>query len=424
MTAITDEELATRAMFTVGTEELRRILKAVAPHAHPDVHISALHRVRFELIGNTLRLVATNAYTAALAELSVTNGYGDTDHPKPWDLSPLDVKKLLGIFDGKSASTVQGEEQVRVDVNGKYVTVTDTSGLFEGESLQLVRYADEPKYPPVAAVIGRTMRLGSTDVDRLVTDGARMSLFTRTASALGQPLVLQPSGARGTLVVTCGEHFIGLLMPMRVDEQKEANLTNYLAAWWRELPDDPSAPTSVDWGVYGTDSREVGEEDGDAEDGEDGDAEEVEGQEELPVGDEPAPERPPLQLVRPADPFAAPAADNGEEQEEEGKDPAGDDDMQELLLHAAEKVVRTQLASGAMLERTLRVGHRKAARILDELTRLNVTGPSRGKNARHVLVAPDDLELALGAVREDEPLPQQAQADDESEPEPDGDPQP
>ncbi len=63
----------------------------------------------------------------------------------------------------------------------------------------------------------------------------------------------------------------------------------------------------------------------------------------------------------------------------------------DLVRRAIEIVQQTQRASASMLQRRLRVGYPRAARLIDELEALGVIGPAEGgRRDRPVLIGPDD----------------------------------
>jgi S-DNA-T family DNA segregation ATPase FtsK/SpoIIIE len=71
-------------------------------------------------------------------------------------------------------------------------------------------------------------------------------------------------------------------------------------------------------------------------------------------------------------------------------EPAEDED--DGLIEQAASIVRsTQRASASLLQRRLRIGYPRAARLLDQLEEMGVVGPSQGGGReREVLVDPDD----------------------------------
>jgi S-DNA-T family DNA segregation ATPase FtsK/SpoIIIE len=74
----------------------------------------------------------------------------------------------------------------------------------------------------------------------------------------------------------------------------------------------------------------------------------------------------------------------------------------ELLEEAIEVVVRTGVASASLLQRKLRVGYARAARLVDLMEELGVVGGYEGSKPRAVLMTPDELEeRRMRTARED-----------------------
>ncbi|MEO7043572.1 MAG: DNA translocase FtsK, partial [Gemmatimonadaceae bacterium] len=91
-----------------------------------------------------------------------------------------------------------------------------------------------------------------------------------------------------------------------------------------------------------------------------------------------------LEEVRKAEAERANGGEDGE---------GGDDgDRDKLFREAAEIVIQNQSGSTSLLQRRLKIGYGRAARIMDQLQLAGVLGPSDGPRGRDVLVGFEDLE--------------------------------
>jgi S-DNA-T family DNA segregation ATPase FtsK/SpoIIIE len=78
----------------------------------------------------------------------------------------------------------------------------------------------------------------------------------------------------------------------------------------------------------------------------------------------------------------------------EGAADAGDRDK--LFREAAEVVVQNQQGSTSLLQRRLKVGYGRAARIIDQLHAAGILGPPDGSKPRDVLVSLESLDQICG----------------------------
>jgi S-DNA-T family DNA segregation ATPase FtsK/SpoIIIE len=87
------------------------------------------------------------------------------------------------------------------------------------------------------------------------------------------------------------------------------------------------------------------------------------------------------------------AVQNGAEGAEGGE---GGEDRDKLFREAAEVVIQHQLGSTSLLQRRLKVGYGRAARIIDQLQFAGILGPPDGSKPRDVLVGLEDLDRICG----------------------------
>ncbi len=85
-----------------------------------------------------------------------------------------------------------------------------------------------------------------------------------------------------------------------------------------------------------------------------------------------------------------------------GMPDSGGSEEDELYEAAKEEVMRAGKASASLLQRRLRVGYARAARLLDILEQNNVIGPGDGAKPREVYGAIPDSEKAEYGIEEGE----------------------
>ena len=83
---------------------------------------------------------------------------------------------------------------------------------------------------------------------------------------------------------------------------------------------------------------------------------------------------------------AKPASEDGQEGDGLFDSFSGGDDEDELLEQAIEVVVQAEKASASLLQRRLKVGYARAARLLDIMEEKGIIGPSKGANPREVFL--------------------------------------
>ena len=87
--------------------------------------------------------------------------------------------------------------------------------------------------------------------------------------------------------------------------------------------------------------------------------------------------------------------------EEEAAEIAGlSDDFDPLVFDAARLIVQRKNASATFLQRRLKIGFARAARIIDQLEEMGIVGPPEGSKPRQVLVGPEELEEKLKKLME------------------------
>lgn len=351
-------------ILTVSTKDIRQALKSVIPHA-ADPKESAAHAVvHFAAARHNLHITASNMQTVGHAIASIWDSEGLSDDPDEDAFNlPVDLaKELLALFKA-TAKEDEGDmgSAMQITVETDSILFVDISGLFPGKELKLPR-EDGNEYPvPFGRLLADAILSERVMPERLAVRGRLLSLFSTAATAYGEPLVIEPTADARRILISCGESFLGLLMPIRVEEgsSEAAQLKGWRDGWMNRLPDIAHAgggkPATEQQMTPGEIFRKgagllLAESNGDV-------------------------------TLNGNTITITQGASNGE-----------------LLKEATELIVTTQFASASMLQRKLRIGFARAGRLLDELHELGIVGEAQGSKAREVNIASENLQIALGLL--------------------------
>jgi len=225
----------------VGTADLRAALTAVRGHV-PKGAEAPYAWVRGTVAGPNLELSATNSHTSmAIAIVSIIEN--ETGEAGAFDLLPSEVAELLLAFKGRGASG-DGDDvgpTLRIHTSGgpsPSLRVTDVSGFWPGKSISFPRASLDPgDFPDVAGVFGRLLARSPKAPDRVVTHGPALASFAKAGTAYGEPLIIESVSDTGrTLLISCGESFLGLLLTSDLDEDRQVKVKEWREAWSRRLP--------------------------------------------------------------------------------------------------------------------------------------------------------------------------------------------
>ncbi|MEG2882330.1 MAG: DNA translocase FtsK, partial [Christensenella sp.] len=80
---------------------------------------------------------------------------------------------------------------------------------------------------------------------------------------------------------------------------------------------------------------------------------------------------------------------------------AGQEETDELFVRALETIVEYDQASTSMLQRRLRIGYARAARLIDQLEEHGYVSPMDGSKGRQVLITKEELQDLINPQEEE-----------------------
>lgn len=226
-----------RTELGVGTGDLRNALRSVVVHASPDKELPVLQRVRLHIQRDNILAVATNRYSVGLAAISIWDNTYEDDGIAI-DLTITQVTEILAMFKSKNEKDDDaGDDDLRIRLTDRYMTMTDTAGLFPGKEVTWPRVATEKTFPNILGLVGGIhAKAGSGSAYALHTSGRLLALFKTASAVYDAPITIMPTAADGgALCITVGESFVGALMPIKPSDEQVVQASAWRGAWDRRL---------------------------------------------------------------------------------------------------------------------------------------------------------------------------------------------
>ncbi len=231
-----------RKTIDVNTKDLRQALQSVLPHVATDEAYGSLTRVHVNVTDTNLYVQATNTASATLAIASVWESEGLTGDPNEdsFELAAETAKELLTLFKPSKKSPEDDiGDALRITITPKELRFLDVSGLFPGKTFTVPNAEPDRSYPNLPKLMLHALAAEVSVPARIVTNGKLLQLFAHAAAAYKQPLTIEPTEMTSRMLISCGESFLGILLPIKAEDGSEIanDLYQWRTAWYDRLPE-------------------------------------------------------------------------------------------------------------------------------------------------------------------------------------------
>lgn len=216
---------------TVGMADFRAALGAVKVHACNDPEVPALTRVRLTIADEHLIVSATDRFTGAIAAVSLEEAPPKGVAGSVVELLPADVASIRAIHKPGKEEGETPEYLVRIEIGTKLATVTDCSGMLDGRSLRVPILPRQDALDQLPILLAQTLGSEPVLLEDMTFGGTFVQRFTTAASTYHEPLVFESRAGHRSILIRCGEAFLGLLMPRTPDEDEITRRKEWATSW-------------------------------------------------------------------------------------------------------------------------------------------------------------------------------------------------
>jgi len=219
----------------VETNDFRAALISTVAHASNGKYYPFLSRVRLDVGPVNINVLATDNQTVGWALVSVVS------HIDPEleviDIGVADVEKILTVFKGGRTKGDEPEHTLCIETTEQEITITDASGLFDGEeSLTVLRLPEEEKFPDIPATFAHAQHSPLRKVDWLLVGDSLIRKFHAAAACYREPFTFETVRTSSSIIVRCGESFIGRMPQPDLRPVVKEELARYRAGWDARIP--------------------------------------------------------------------------------------------------------------------------------------------------------------------------------------------
>ena len=135
----------------------------------------------------------------------------------------------------------------RITITPKELRFLDVSGLFPGKTFTVPNAEPDRSYPNLPRLMLQALASDVNVPARIVTNGKLLQLFAHAAAAYKQPLTIEPTEMQSRMLISCGESFLGILLPIKAEDGTEIanDLYHWRTGWYDRLP-ELSSSSDVD----------------------------------------------------------------------------------------------------------------------------------------------------------------------------------